>query len=52
MRELFLDVDTKVYEQLSSENVNNFEILISNVDFINQLFTLLSNTPTNIMSNY
>ncbi|XP_050056341.1 membrane metallo-endopeptidase-like 1 isoform X11 [Aphis gossypii] len=52
LRELTRDVQPKVYEILTSEKANNYELLISNRDHLNKVFILLSQTPTIIIKMY
>lgn len=52
LRELFRDVEPKIYEQLMSANSDNFEILISNKDYLYDMFELFSKTRTVIISKY
>lgn len=50
--EVFRDINPTVYKQLSSENSDDYEILISNRNYINDVLILLSKTSTTIISNY
>lgn len=49
---MFRDIEPKVYEELTSENSDDYEILITNRDYLDDLFNLLSHTSTTIISNY
>ncbi|CAI6352115.1 unnamed protein product [Macrosiphum euphorbiae] len=49
LRELTRDIQPKIYEILSSENADNYELLVINRDFLNDAFNLLSQTPTIII---
>lgn len=52
MRELFRDIEPEVYERLTNENSNDYEILISNPHYVENIFKYLSETPTTLISNY
>ncbi|KAF0769231.1 membrane metallo-endopeptidase-like 1 [Aphis craccivora] len=49
LRELTRDIQPKVYEILTSENANNYEILIYDRNHLNKIFLFLSQTPTVIL---
>ncbi|XP_025196928.1 neprilysin-2-like [Melanaphis sacchari] len=49
LRELTRDIQPKVYEILTSENADSYELLISNRDYLDEMFILLSQTQTIII---
>lgn len=49
LKELTRDIQPKIYEILSSENADSYELLVTNRDFLNDAFKLLSQTPTIII---
>ncbi|KAE9532529.1 hypothetical protein AGLY_009610 [Aphis glycines] len=53
LRELTRDIQPKVYEILTSENANNYELLIVHKrDHLNKIFLFLSQTPKIILKMY
>ncbi|XP_026804476.1 neprilysin-2-like [Rhopalosiphum maidis] len=49
LREITRDIQPKVYEILTSENADNYELLISNREYLDEVLILLSKTPTIII---
>lgn len=52
IKELLYDIEPIVNEQLTLENSNTYEILISNPKHVENIFKFLSETPTTLISNY